>query len=75
MVVIDAEKTAANLRELMGDRTQTWLAEEMRVSRETVKEWVHGRNVPTLLSVVNLCEVFCCDVEDIIATKVCRREA
>lgn len=73
MVTINNEKTAANLKELLGNRTQSWLAGEMGVSRETVKEWMHGRNVPTLLSTVNLCEIFCCDVEDIIATRVCRR--
>ena len=46
--------------------TQEQLAERMNVSRQTISKWESGEMTPELLKLCELCELFCCKLDELV---------
>ena len=45
--------------------TQSDLANKLNVGQSTVAMWENGTNIPRVLTLVKLSNIFCCDIVDI----------
>ena len=46
--------------------TQEQLAEQMKVSRQTISKWESGEMTPELQKLIELCELFSCKLDDLV---------
>jgi len=46
--------------------TQLELANKLNVEQSTVAMWENGTNIPRVLTLVKLSNIFCCDIGDIL---------
>lgn len=46
--------------------TQSDLANKLNVGQSTVAMWENGTNIPRVLTLVKLSNIFCCDIDDIL---------
>ena len=68
--LIDAKATGELLkqRRLAGNFTVTEIAEMLGVTQQAVSKWEKGINLPKLENAVMLSALYCCKVDDLIAT-------
>ena len=53
------------------EMTQEQLAERLDVSRQTVSKWEAGTSYPEMEKILQLCELFSCEMEIITAIRLC----
>lgn len=61
------------LRKVNGSMTQEKLAEKMGVSRQTVSKWESGEAYPELPKIMSLCDIFHCNLDDLLRQDLSRR--
>lgn len=68
MVRINMRLTGENIRSRLKDKkiTRMMIADRLCISRGAVQKWLNGNNMPTVDSLLNLCEVLDCSVEELI---------
>lgn len=49
--------------------TQEQLAERLDVSRQAVSKWESGQSYPEMEKILQLCEMFCCNLDTLIKRK------
>lgn len=56
------------LRKMRNQMLQEELAEQMKVSRQTISKWEVDASYPEMSKVIELCKFFSCSMDDLILT-------
>ena len=69
--MITLEKIRNELQQAIktSGKTQTQIAKELRVSQQTVQQYVSGRAMPGLDTLANLCVILDLDANEILCVK------